>query len=162
MQATPRTSLASHISRTRTPVRIFANVLPANHTLPPTSPTLYPIDVIDGICRVRPHGLCTLVEAVELVKDAIAQCRGRHIAKLLFNAKGLRGVPIPSLVDRFLMVEEWAFAASSMVTVALVVHAEYIHPEKFGIVVATDLGLTCDVCTSEEDALQWLAADRSS
>ena len=121
------------------------------------------MEVVDGICRVRPHGLCTLVEAVELVKSAIAHCRGRHIGKLLFNAKGLRGVPIPSLVDRFLIVEEWAFAASGMVVVALVVHAEYIHPERFGMVVAGDLGLTCDVYTSEDDALQWLvAANRSS
>jgi hypothetical protein len=47
--------------------------------------------------------------------------------------------------------------AESMVVVALVVHAEYIHPEKFGMVVAADLGLTCDVYTSDEDALRWLA-----
>jgi hypothetical protein len=39
----------------------------------------------------------------------------------------------------------------------MVVHAEYIHPQKFGVVVAADFGLTCDVHTSESDALRWLA-----
>lgn len=121
-------------------------------------PTLEPIDLVDGICRVRPNGACSLVDAVELVKSAITHCRERHISRLLFNGTGLTGVPIPSLVDRFLMVEEWAFTAKSMVAVALVVHAEYIHPERFGMVVAADLGLTCDVYTSEDDALQWLGA----
>lgn len=116
------------------------------------------MEVVRGICRVHPHGLCTLVEGVDLVKEAIAICRERGIAKLLFDATRLRGIPIPTLVDRFLMVEEWAVTARSMVTVALVVHAEYIHPEKFGVVVAADLGLTCDVHTTEEEALRWLVA----
>ena len=123
----------------------------------PTSPTLEPMEMVDGICCVRPRGACSLVDAVELVKGAIAHCRERHVSRLLFNGTGLEGIPIPSLVDRFLMVEEWASTAQSMVSVALVIQAEYIHPQKFGVVVAADLGLTCDVCTSEGDALRWLA-----
>ena len=114
------------------------------------------MDVSEGVCRVHPHGLCTLVEGVDLVKSAIAICRERQVGKLLFNATGLRGVPIPTLVDRFLMVEEWAQAAQSMVIVSLVVHPEYIHPDKFGVVLARKFGLTCDVHTTEDDALRWL------
>ena len=125
--------------------------------MPPPPPLLQPIELVDGVCRVRPHGECSLVEAVELVQRAIAHCRKRHIAKLLFNGTSLTGVPIPTLVDRFLMVEDWAMTAKSMVVVAMVVHAEYIHPQKFGVVVAADFGLTCDVHTSESDALRWLA-----
>jgi hypothetical protein len=121
-------------------------------------PALEPLEVVGGICRVHPHGQCGLVQAVDLVKSAIAHCRSRRIRKLLFNGTGLVGVPIPSLVDRFLMVEEWAHTAKSMVAVALVVPAEYIHPEKFGMVVAKDLGLTCDVYTSDDAALRWLAS----
>ncbi|MET0202746.1 MAG: hypothetical protein ABW276_00405 [Casimicrobiaceae bacterium] len=115
------------------------------------------MEVVDGLCSVRPKGACSLVEAVDLVRSAIERCRKRRIARLLFNATGLTGIPIPTLVDRFLMVEEWAATAKSMVAVALVVHAEYIHPKKFGVVLAADLGLTCDVHTSEVDALRWLA-----
>ena len=114
------------------------------------------LDIAGGICRVRPRGECSLVEAVQLVNNAIAYCRDRSISKLMFDATGLVGVPIPSLVDRFLMAEEWAQEAKSMVIVVLVVHAEYIHPDKFGVKAAADFGLTLDVYTSESDAFQWL------
>jgi len=114
--------------------------------------------VEDGVCRFHPRGECTLVEAVDLVSRAIAYCRSERLRKLLVNASELTGVPVPSLVDRFLMVEEWAWEAKSMVVVVMVVQAEYIHPKKFGVMVAADFGLTVDVYTSEAEALAWLSA----
>ena len=114
------------------------------------------LEVVEGICQFRPRGESSLVEAVDLINSAIAYCRDRRIGKLLVDGTGLVGVPVPSLVDRFLMVEQWAQEARSMVIVALVVHAEYIHPEKFGVRVAADFGLISDVYTSETDALRWL------
>jgi hypothetical protein len=113
-------------------------------------------DVSAGICRLRPRGPSSLVEAVDFIGDAVAYCRTRGFAKLMVDVRGLDGVSLPTLVDRFLAVEEWARAASGMVTVVLVTHAEYIHPEKFGVMVAADFGLTCDVYTSDADALAWL------
>lgn len=115
------------------------------------------LEVIDGICRFRPRGERSLVEAVDLVSRAVAYCRRRRVSKLLVNATGLVGLPIPSLVDRFLMVEMWAEEGKGMVAVVLVVHAEYIHPNKFGVKVAADFGLVADVHTSESDAFKWLA-----
>jgi hypothetical protein len=112
--------------------------------------------VIDGICHFRPRGECSLVEAVDLINRAIAYCRNERVAKLLVNGTGLVGVPVPSLVDRFLMVEEWAEKAKGMVVVVLVVLPEYIHPQKFGVKVAADFGLIADVYTSETDAFKWL------
>jgi hypothetical protein len=123
-----------------------------------TPPMLEHLEVKEGICRFHPRGECSLVEAVDLINRAIAYCRDQHVAKLLVNGTDLVGVPVPSLVDRFLMVEEWAQEAKSMVVVVLVVHAEYIHPEKFGIMVAADFGLTLDVYSSETDALKWLVS----
>ena len=93
-----------------------------------------------------------------LVTRAIAYCRDQRIAKLLVDARGLTGVSIPSLVDRFLMVEEWAREGQGVVAAAMVIHPEYIHPEKFGVQVATDLGMVADVFTSELDALKWLSS----
>ena len=78
--------------------------------------------------------------------------------KLLVNATGLVGLPIPSLVDRFLMVEMWAQEAEGMVAVVMVVQAEYIDPKKFGVKVAADFGLVADVHTSETDAFKWLSS----
>jgi hypothetical protein len=112
----------------------------------------------DGICFFRPRGEFTLSDAVDLVTRAIAYCRGRAVDRLLVDATGLEGVPVPSLVDRFLMAEEWAQEATGMVTVVMVIGPEYIHKEKFGVKVAAHFGLTVDVYTSEEAALRWFAA----
>ena len=76
--------------------------------------------------------------------------------RLLVNVTGLTEVSIPSLVDRFLMVEEWAQEAKGLVLVVLVVNAQYVHPEKFGVKVAADFSLVADVYTSETDAFKWL------
>jgi hypothetical protein len=76
---------------------------------------------------------------------------------LLVNATALTGIHIPTLVERFLIAEEWASLAHGMVIVAMVTPPEYIHPKKFGAKVAADFGLTLDVYTTEADALAWLA-----
>src|SRR5262245_34824874 len=98
------------------------------------------LQIREGVCEFRPQQECSLVEAVDLINHAIAYCRDRNIAKLLVDATGLIGVPIPSLIDRFLMAEEWAQEARGTVVV-LVVHPEYIHPQKFGVRVAAHFGL---------------------
>jgi hypothetical protein len=107
----------------------------------------------------RPVGECNLAEAVELVKSAIARCRHQALPGLLVSARGLHGPSIPTLIDRFLAVEEWAEKADGRVAVALVVHPKYIHPQKFGVRVAADFGLTTDVFTSEVNASAWLAQE---
>jgi hypothetical protein len=115
-----------------------------------------PLEISDGLCTFRPQGKHSLPEAVALISAAISYCRDRGVQKLLVNTTGLADVPIPTLVDRFLMVEDWAQAASGTVMVAMVASPEYIHPEKFGVKVALDLGLICDVYTAEDEALKWL------
>ena len=116
------------------------------------------MEVGEGICQFRPCGECSLVEAVDLITSAIAYCRDQSIDKLLVDVTGLVGVAIPSLVDRFLMVEEWAREGKGVVVVAMVARAEYIHPKKFGVKVAADFGLVLDVYTSETDAFRWLSS----
>ena len=115
-----------------------------------------PLEISNGLCTYRPRGEHSLAEAVSLVSSAISHCRERGVRNLLIDVTGLTGLPIPTLVDRFLMVEEWAEAAQGTVVVAMVAPSEYIHPEKFGVKVASDFGLICDVYTSEEDAFKWL------
>jgi hypothetical protein len=114
------------------------------------------IEYKDGICRYRPRGTYSLVDAVDLISRAIAHCRDQGVSRLLIDASGFEDLPIPSLVDRFLMVEDWAQAAQSTVVVALVVQAQYIHPRKFGVKVAGSFGLVCDVYTTEAAAMKWL------
>jgi hypothetical protein len=110
----------------------------------------------DGIRLFRPVGPFTLVSAVEAIRDAIDDCRALGARWLLANATGMTGISQPTLVDRFLAVEEWAETASGMVTVALVIHADKIHPQKFGITVAEHFGLVADVYADEDEAFAWL------
>jgi hypothetical protein len=110
-----------------------------------------------GICRFRFRGESDLVEATELVRKALAYCRERAVPKLLVDGTALAGVPIPSLIDRFLMVDEWAQEAGGVIVMALVVQPQYIHPEKFGVKVAADLGFKANVFPDETEALVWLS-----
>lgn len=110
-----------------------------------------------GIACLRPEGPSNLTTIVDVIAEAIGRCRYRGINRLLVNTLGVTGVAIPSLVDRFLAVEEWATVADGLVVVALVVHAEYIHPERFGLKVAAHFGLMANVLVNEADALAWLA-----
>jgi len=115
-----------------------------------------PLEVVNGVATYRPLGSYSLVDTVALISSAIAYCRDKGIAKLLVDGTAITGVSIPTLVDRFLMVEEWAHQGNGIVVVVLVAPPEYIHPEKFGIKVALHFGLVCDVYTSEEAAWKWL------
>jgi len=119
-------------------------------------PTFEPLEVRNGIRTYRPRGTYSLVDAVDLVSAAIAYCRDQGANLLLVDVTGLNGLSIPTLVDRFLMVEDWAQQAKGTVVVAMVAPAEYIHPRKFGVRVALHFGLVCDVYTSEEEASKWL------
>lgn len=114
------------------------------------------LEVRDGFCYFSPRGESSLVEAVAHTTSAFAYCRAHRKAKLLVDLTGLVGVAIPSLVDRFLMIEEWAVESRGMVVAAVVAQPEHIHPEKFGVRVAADLGLVVNIFTNEEAASQWL------
>lgn len=119
-------------------------------------PTLESLQFHHGLGTFRPRGRYSLVDAVDLVSNAITHCRKRNVSMLLVDATGFVDLPIPTLVDRFLMVEDWAHEAKGTVIVAMVAPVDYIHPRKFGVKVALEFGLICDVYSSEE-ASTWLS-----
>jgi hypothetical protein len=120
------------------------------------------LEVTERYCRLRVRGVVPLVEAVERVTHAIAFCRDQNIPKLLVDVTHLAQLPALTLLDRFLMVEDWAHEAKGIVIVAMVARPEHIHPEKFGVKLAADKGLRSDVFTSEHEARQWLLAQIQS
>ena len=113
-------------------------------------------NIKDGIAWFVADGEGSLVEAVEHIGRAIIWSREKGVDKLLFDCRRFAGVSIPTLIDRFLMVEDWAEAAKGMIRMVLVVRAEYIQAHKFGVKVAVDFGLMANVFSSEIDALAWL------
>lgn len=120
------------------------------------------MEILEGYCRFHPRGEASLVEAVALVTTAIAFCRDQKLPKLLVNVTGLTQLSTPTLVDRYLMAEEWAREARGIVVVAMVAAPELIHPERFGVKVAADRGLRADIFTSEREAIEWLLAENQN
>ena len=86
--------------------------------------------------------------------------RERRVPKLLVNAAKLTGFPSPSLPERYFAARRFAESSKSQVQLALVIRAEMIDPEKFGIIVARNAGLNADVFASEPEALAWLLKPR--
>lgn len=115
------------------------------------------IKIRGGLCHFAPEGEVTLVEGVALVTEAITHCREQDARRMFIDVRRLTGYAVPTLVDRFWLAQDWAEAAQGMVTVAVVALVEHVHPGKFGVKVANDAGMQCDVFTSEEPAMQWLS-----
>jgi hypothetical protein len=112
---------------------------------------------ISGDCAYyRPAGKVTIEEAVELLDQAIAWTRDRRIPKLLINAKALVGFPSPSLPARYFFSRRWAETGQNRVQLALVIRAEMMDPEKFGVIVARNIGMNVDAFPEETEALAWL------
>ena len=110
-----------------------------------------------GRALYHPVGSVSFDEAVALVRDAIAAARRHQVRSLLVNTTGLTGFPSPDTLERFLAAVEWAQEARAGVRLAMVARAEMIHPQKFGVLVATNRGLTSDIFTTEVEARAWLA-----
>jgi hypothetical protein len=115
--------------------------------------------VADGMCTFRPLGKASLVASVEMITSVIAECRLQNIAKLLVDVTELFGYPVPTIADRFWMVQDWAQAAQGKVVIAVVALPEFIDPKKFGVRAAADAGLKGDVFTSVAEAKAWLLAN---
>jgi hypothetical protein len=111
----------------------------------------------DGLASFRPVGKHSLVSIVEAVNRAISQCRELQVCRLLVVTHKVTGVSPPTMIDRFLAVEDWALAAKGEVVVGLAMTAKNISPQKFGVKVATSFGLTLDAFGTEAEALEWLA-----
>jgi hypothetical protein len=117
------------------------------------------IEVMGDCACYRPVGRLTLEAAVELLDQTIAYVRDRRIPKLLFNAKGLTGFRSPSLPERYFFSRQWAATGQGLVQVSLVIRAELIDPEKFGVTVARNAGMNADVFPEESEALNWLLGE---
>jgi len=118
---------------------------------------------VSGDCAYyRPAGQLTLDEAIDLMDQTIAYVRDRRIPKLLFNARALFGFPSPSLPTRYFAVRRFAATGQGLVQVAMVIVAEHIDPEKFGVTVALNSGLKADVFSEEQEALEWLRSAKET
>src|SRR5688572_12810691 len=97
--------------------------------------------------------------AVESIARLIRETVVKGLPHLLLDVRDA-AFDSPSVVDRMRMVRQWAEAADGRLRIVVVARPEFIDPERFGVVVAANFGLTVQVFEHEEDALSWLRAER--
>jgi hypothetical protein len=118
-------------------------------------------EVHDSCALSQITGCGTLDQAVEAVTRAITAARSQGIKRLLVDASQLTGFPSPSLGERYFISRGWVTAAGGQVELALVLQQHLIDPDRFGIMVATNLGMRANVFNSKSDALAWLLERQS-
>jgi hypothetical protein len=106
----------------------------------------------------RPVGVVTFERAVDMVAESMRFARSLGLTDLLVNTSGLTGFPQPSIFARHALAVRWAEAAGSGLHVAMVARAEVIDPQKIGVLMAQNRGVSGDVFTTEVAAIAWLDA----
>ena len=113
-------------------------------------------EIVGDHAEYRPTGEVSLAQAGQLVMSAIAFAREQHVRKLLVVTSGLTGFKSPDTFDRYYLIHELVKASGGAVRLAVVARPEMIDPQKFGVTVAANSGLTADIFASEDEALEWL------
>ena len=116
----------------------------------------------EGRALFAPEGIVSLEQVSELIRTAIEQAREKGASRMLVNALQLTGFPSPSVPERFWIVRGWAQAAQQRVAVAMVLQPHLIDADRFGILVAVNMGMRADVFTEPESAEAWLMSERPS
>ena len=121
--------------------------------------TLANFEVVGKRALYRPVGSVTFERAIEIVAEGMALARSLGLADLLVNTNGFSGFAPPSIFARHALAVKWAeIMGGSGIHVALVARPELIDPEKIGVLMAQNRGVSGDVFTTEVAALAWLDA----
>ena len=104
----------------------------------------------------RPVGKVSFEQAVEMVAEAMKSARAAGCVDMLANVCGLSGFAPPTTVSRYVMAQRWAENSGTQLRVAMVVRAEHMDPQKIGVIMAQNRGVSGDVFLNEVSALAWL------
>jgi hypothetical protein len=110
----------------------------------------------EGYATYAPAGVVPLDQAVNMVTAAITYARKQGIKHLLIDARQLRGIRRPSLAERYWIAQEWAREADRLVSLAVILEPHLFDSDRFGVVVAWNLGMRADAFTDVPQALTWL------
>lgn len=116
------------------------------------------LEIIGKRAFYRPTGKVSFEQAVELVAEAMKQARALDMRSLLVNTNGLTGISPPTIFARHALAVRWAESAGSQLHVAMVSRPELIDPQKIGVLMAQNRGVSGDVFTNEQAAIGWLDA----
>ena len=113
-------------------------------------------EVVGKRAFYRPSGKVSFEQAVDLVAAAMKQARDLDMQSMLINTSGFTGMSPPTIFARHDMATKWAENAGSRLHVAVVARPEFIDPQKIGVLMAQNRGVSAEVFTSEPPAISWL------
>ena len=117
-------------------------------------------EVCAGHALASLAGCVSLEQAADAVTRALVAARDRGIQRLLVDASQLTVFPSPTLADRYFIVRRWAAEAGKQVELSIVLQQHILDPDRFGIMVAVNLGMRADAFSSPSEALTWLLGGR--
>jgi hypothetical protein len=91
-----------------------------------------------------------------MVSMAIAYAREQGVSELVANVSAVAGFSPPDTFARYCLVKQWVATAGGRVRLAVVAGAAMIDPDKFGVTVAANRGLSADIFMTEAEAIAWL------
>jgi hypothetical protein len=109
----------------------------------------------------RPVATVTFEQAVDMAAAAMKHARSIGCAELLVNTLGLTGFPPPSTIARYAMAMKWVESAGATLRVAMVARPDIIDPEKIGVLMAQNRGVSGDAFFDEAEAVRWLDSRRA-
>ena len=113
-------------------------------------------EVVGKRAFFRPEGKVSFEQAIHLFARALKHARELGMRSLLVNTTGLTGFAPPTVLSRHALAVKWAESAGTGLHVALVARNEFIDPQKIGVLMAQNRGVSGDVFTTEAAALSWL------
>jgi len=113
-------------------------------------------EVVGARAFFRPAGVVTLEEGIGLVERAIQRARVEGVSELLLDLTRVTGFLAPSLSERFALAERWSKASAMSLRIAMVAPVALLDPERFGVVVMANRGLTTTAVETEAEAIAWL------
>jgi hypothetical protein len=104
----------------------------------------------------RPVGVMSFDQAIEVVSEGMRHARSLELVDLLVNTSGITGFPVPDVFARYSLASKWAESAGASLRVALVARPELMDPQKIGVLMAQNRGVSGDVFSTEAAAIAWL------
>lgn len=111
----------------------------------------------------RPVGEVTLEQAITMITGAMIYARENGMTDLLANVLGLSAAAYTqvTIFDRYAFAVRWAESARSSLRVVIVTRPDIIDPDKVGLLMVQNRGVSGEVFTNEADAIAWLDGNAS-
>ena len=122
-----------------------------------SAPVQFEMEKGYAVFRVASHATAEVAASMSAnVVAAVTAAREHKIQNLLVDISGMTELDVPNVATRYFAIREWADASRGRVRVALLAQAHMLDPEKFSVVVASNLGFSYDTFSSEREAVAWL------